>query len=581
MELNNRIRYDTNELIQRIEASLDRLKPYQYDSKYRDLLGEYLVNRLSEWDRNIRQRKNDPFTLVICGDFKRGKSSIINALLEADVAPTNVTTETVTLNRISYGVHSNEAVLSGGRRMTLADEELCRDSLEDMMEQVGEKIQRLELQRPLEMLRHVTIIDTPGLGDSEHDFSEEVEQVLQQADAVIYVFSVSFPLSRTEQIYLKSSIIPQKYTSLFLVSNFCDMISDQNDYERVNEMLKDRGKDLLPGQSIYMVSALDERCRQMGVECPNEVMRQVLEDNFDAFRDSIHEMIQNKGETVLPDRMQRMLRIMAADINDNLTALKQGLEMDSNDVLNAIQELNAEKETQSKILDDNTKRIEKFAENMRAEAFEWMEGLIQRMKKDTATLDKFSADELMKYYSLFSIDTLQEALSRCIDWHTEDLMDELEAISEELTRNMSRNHGQTEYNFRFVLNNRTWTKGDNVSFIATKFSGGILGIAASGIGGVMRKNELQNRKPQVIEAIKQQYDSLVVSVQKEIIKTYKNLEIRAVQITQEYYSGKMTLLEKQVEESARVARQDNEKKEQVRQAVHSLSVLMDEIQHLV
>lgn len=577
MELENRIHYDANELIQRIEVSLDRLKPYQYDTKYREMFGSYLVDKLSQWDRNIRQRKNDPFTLVICGDFKRGKSSLLNALLEEDICPVNVTTETVTLNRIAFGAHSNEAVLSGGRRMMLSDEELCRDCLEDIMERVGEPIIRMELKRPIEILKQITIMDTPGLGDSERDFSSEVEQSLQQADAVIYVFSAAFPLSRTEQLYLKSSIIPQKYTSLFLVSNFSDMITDKKDYDRVCEMMKSRVMDLLPGQQVHMVSALDERCRQMEEERPNKKMQQILETNFSDFKTEVWKLIQDKCEIVLPDRMQRMLRMMAADIEENLVALEQGLEMDSKDAQQAIEKWRSEKDTQSQMIDSSIKRIATFVETMKGEAFDWMEGLVQRMKSDTDTLDRFSADDLVKYYSLFCVDVLQEALTRCLEWHTEKLMDELDEISQELTRSVSKNHDRTDYNFRFALNNRTWTKGDNVSFIASKFSSGVLGLAATGIGGMMRKNELQDRKPQVIEAIKQQYDALFVSVQKEITKAYKTLEDRAVQAMQEYYSDKLCALEQQVEQSAMVARQDNEKKEEIRQAIHSLQKLIDDL----
>ena len=166
MELNKRIYYDASELMKRIETSLDQLKPYQYDSRYRELLGELLVGKINEWERSIRQRKSDPFTLVVCGDFKRGKSSLINALLGEDVVPTNVTTETVTLNRISYGAHSNEIILSGGRRVSLTDEELCRDALEPLIIQLDEPVQQLELHRTIDILKDITVIDTPGLGDS-------------------------------------------------------------------------------------------------------------------------------------------------------------------------------------------------------------------------------------------------------------------------------------------------------------------------------------------------------------------------------------------------------------------------------
>ena len=263
MGLQERITYDAGAIVQMLESRLDQLKVFQFDGRYRSLLGDAFVRRLADWEKNIRSRKDDPFTLVVCGEFKRGKSSLINALLGEDVVPTNVTTETVTLNRISYGVHSNEAVLSGGRCMRLSDEELRRDSLEALQRQIGEPIRQIQLKRPIPLLKQVTIVDTPGLGDSLNDFSQQVEAALQQADAVVYVFSVSYPLSQGEQLFLKTAILPQKYTDLFLVGNYADMMRNEDELKRIRQMLTERVQGLLPGQRFWLLSALDEQCLQM------------------------------------------------------------------------------------------------------------------------------------------------------------------------------------------------------------------------------------------------------------------------------------------------------------------------------
>lgn len=581
MELNNRIHYDAAELTKRIETELDQLKPYQYDSKYRELFGDMLPKKLAAWDQNIRKRKNDPFTLVICGDFKRGKSSLINALLKEDVVPTNVTTETVTLNRISYGAHSNEAVLSGGRRLSLTDEELFRDALEPVMKQLGEPVEHLELHRNIDILKDITIIDTPGLGDSERDFSDAVETALQQADAVIYVFSVSYPLSRSEQLYLKTSIIPQKYTSLFLVSNFTDMIGNEKDYMRTKEMLTERVNGLLPEQDIRMLSALDERCRQLGEERPNQELADRMSSSFQDFRKEIDELIRNKKETVLPDRMQRMLRIMAADINDDLSALEQGLEMNSQDVQQAMEYVKQQKEQQTQIQEENSRKIDNAVRSMQGEAGEWINEILGRMKAEANALEAYSEEDLSKYYPFFCIDTMQEAVTRCVDYHMVKLYDELDAISDELTRSMSKNHTQARYNFQFVLDNKTWTKGDNVGFAVSMIGSGCLSLVADGIGGVMRKKELKNRKPQLIQAIQKQYDSLFVSVQKTVVDTYKKMGEQAKLHLTEFYNGKLRGLEQQMEQSAAVARQDETQKAEIRQAAESLRTILSEISQMI
>ena len=153
--MQNRITWDPDEMIRLLENQLDRLKVFRFDSRYRSLLGEGFTELLARWEKDILSRRDDPFTLVICGEFKRGKSSLINALLGEDVTPVNVTAETVTLNRISYGPHSNEAVLSGGKHLRLSDEEMQRDHLENLMRQSGFSFrQTVQLRaEAVEMLR--------------------------------------------------------------------------------------------------------------------------------------------------------------------------------------------------------------------------------------------------------------------------------------------------------------------------------------------------------------------------------------------------------------------------------------------
>jgi len=581
MELNERIYYDASELMKRIENSLDQLKPYQYDSKYRELLGDLLVKKIAEWEQNIRCRKKDPFTLVVCGDFKRGKSSLINALLGEDVVPTNVTTETVTLNRISYGAHSNEVVLSGGRRLSLTDEELCRNALEPMIRQLGEPVEQLELHRDIDILKNITVVDTPGLGDAERDFTDAVNKALRQADAVIYVFSASYPLSRSEQLYLKTAILPQRYTSLFLVSNFTDMVRNEEDYMRMKEMLSGRVSGLLPMQRVWMLSALDERCRQLEEERPNRKLADRMSESFQEFRSTVTELIQNKKDTVLPDRMQRMLRIMAADISDDLTALEQGLEMDSQDVQQAIERIRQQKEQQAHMQEESSRKIDDMVQDMQSEAADWLNRLLERMKGETDALEAYSEEDLSKYYPFFCIDTMQEGLNRCVDHHMVRLHEELNEISDELACVMSGNHTHMQYSFRFVLDNKTWTKGDNVGFVASMISSGLLSLVADGIGGAMRKKELSNRKPEIIQEIRRQYDSLFVSVQKTVADTYREMGGQAKLHLAEFCNGKLQTLEQQMEQSAAVARQDEAKKTEIRQAVEQLRKVLEDMLQMI
>ena len=579
MEMQNRITWDPDEMIRLLENQLDRLKVFRFDSRYRSLLGEGFTELLARWEKDILSRRDDPFTLVICGEFKRGKSSLINALLGEDVTPVNVTAETVTLNRISYGPHSNEAVLSGGKHLRLSDEEMQRDHLENLMRQSGFSFRQIELQRPNEFLKKAVVVDTPGLGDSMQDFTEMVEEALAQADAVVYVFSVNYPLSQTEQLFLKTMIVPQRYTDLLLVGNYLDTLNSEEDYGRIKKLLASRIQNLLPGQEPWLLSALDERCRQLGEERPNPEMAGALAEHFDRFRAELNRLAEEKKETILPDRMQRLARGMIAELSENLTAMEEGLQMSSQDVKAAMDRVEEQKETQIQNQEEAGCRIDRLIETMKGESREWMGELLDAMQQEVGSLGDIPAAELSKYYTFYCIDTIQEAMNRCIEQHTLYLYDLLEEISADLSAKLSRTAVNSSYGFRFTLDNRTWTKGDNVSYVVSKVSSlALLSLVADGVAGAMRQKEMANKTPDILRSIGRQYISLRASVDQAVESVYGKLGENAKKQLAEYYGEKIRAAQEQVEQSAMVARQDEERKEQIREAVAEIRGILEQIQ---
>lgn len=579
MEMQNRITWDPDEMIRLLENQLDRLKVFRFDSRYRSLLGEGFTELLARWEKDILSRRDDPFTLVICGEFKRGKSSLINALLGEDVTPVNVTAETVTLNRISYGPHSNEAVLSGGKHLRLSDEEMQRDHLENLMRQSGFSFRQIELQRPNEFLKKAVVVDTPGLGDSMQDFTEMVEEALAQADAVVYVFSVNYPLSQTEQLFLKTMIVPQRYTDLLLVGNYLDTLNSEEDYGRIKKLLASRIQNLLPGQEPWLLSALDERCRQLGEERPNPEMAGALAEHFDRFRAELNRLAEEKKETILPDRMQRLARGMIAELSENLTAMEEGLQMSSQDVKAAMDRVEEQKETQIQNQEEAGRRIDRLIETMKGESREWMGELLDAMQQEVGSLGDIPAAELSKYYTFYCIDTIQEAMNRCIEQHTLYLYDLLEEISADLSAKLSRTAVNSSYGFRFTLDNRTWTKGDNVSYVVSKVSSlALLSLVADGVAGAMRQKEMANKTPDILRSIGRQYISLRASVDQAVESVYGKLGENAKKQLAEYYGEKIRAAQEQVEQSAMVARQDEERKEQIREAVAEIRRILGQIQ---
>lgn len=582
MGFEERITVDVSVLVNNIENRLDELKPFQYDSRYRTLLGEHFIKSMNSWERNIRSRKDDPFTLVVCGEFKRGKSSLINALLGEEVVTTNVTTETVTLNKISYGAHSNEAILSGGRRLRLKDEDLERDNLEELIKEISEPIQQIEIKRPIEILKDVTIIDTPGLGDSLKDFSDLVDHALRQADAVIYVFSVSYPLSQAEQLFLKAEVLPQRYTDLFLVGNYCDVLRDKNDYDRMEQLLQQRVEGVLPGQKFWMVSALDELCIRLEEERPNRKLSDLLADNFAQFRKQLDYLVESKREMVLPDRMQRLLKGMAIELEEQLQAMEEGLAMDAKGVQEAMNVLESHCAQQNEQQKKATEQIDAAIRGMMEEALGWIRELVDRMEKEVDNLRNVSHEDLKKYYSFYCMETLQNAINTCIEHHTIQLYEQINEISADLVKSLPNASKPELYDFQFALSNMTWTNGDNFSYVCSMIPIAAvqsLSLVTEAIGGIWRDSELKKKVPDLLGNIREQYPDLKVSATRTVEESYEKMGKTMKKQLDSFYNAQVEQAKIKVEQSAMVARQDAEKKEEIRAAIATIRDVLAQMQN--
>lgn len=572
--MKEQIIYHPDDIVRLIDQRLDEVRPFAYDGRCRELLGEGFVRRIMAWERTIREQRDNPFTIVFCGEFKRGKSSLINALLGEYVAPTDVTTETVTLNRISYGPHANEAVLSGGRRVVLTDSELARDSLQAVADRLGEPIRQVEIRRPIEALRRITIVDTPGLGDALADFSELVEAALRQADAVVYVSSVTAPLAQTEQLFLKAEVLPQKYTELFVVANYSDVLEDSAALTRMQGYFRQKMESLLPGLEPLLLSSLDETCRLQGLERPNAELAELLQQHFSGFRQRLNDMIEQKRYMVIPDRMQRLTRQMADELGGMLDTMERGAALDAGDVAAMVADMREKSAAQAAALTGLRETLGEEIRGMGGETRIWVGELLDHMEQELDRLGEIPADDFRKYYSFYCIDTVQNALNSCLAYHREQLFDRLEEISGDMARALTGGD-DAAYDFRFALNNQTWTRGDTFGYVMSQLGLGGLSLITDSVAGMLRHREMAGKAPDILRMIREQFSGFRVSVDKCITDIYKKLTEQVLRQLDAHSEAQLAAVRESQEQTEQVARLDKEKKEEIRQLIGRVRASLD------
>ncbi|WP_052395458.1 dynamin family protein [Kutzneria sp. 744] len=144
----------------------------------------------------VGRRLAAPLQVAVAGRIKSGKSTLVNALIGRRVAPVGVGECTRLVTRFQYGaVDRIEVVGVDGSRRVLpfdADGMIPADLDMDI-----ETVSHLEAYLTNDVLRELTVIDTPGLGSLDADSVARTEKLLDQvsqdavagAEAVLYVFT--------------------------------------------------------------------------------------------------------------------------------------------------------------------------------------------------------------------------------------------------------------------------------------------------------------------------------------------------------------------------------------------------------
>lgn len=575
MSIEERITVSYEDMARHLDQQLSGLARFAMDRAYRDILGETFVQHLDSWLTRIRERRQDPFTIVVAGEFKRGKSSLINAILGEKILPTNVAPETVTINTLSYGAHKNEAVLSGGRRLSLTDDELKRKSLKKLEEEVGEPICRLELKRMNERLRDIRIVDTPGMNDALDRFEDMVAEALAQADAVIYVYSVQSPLSRSERMYLRYSVLPQQYTRLFLVGNFADAVPTE-EFEEVTEFVTERADEILLGRKSYVVSALDELCRAQGGKRPNGELIPALEAGFDGFRADMEELIEGKKSVIALDRIQRMCRLMKESLLRDLSGLESGLAMDEAKLREERERLEQSGRDQNRRMEEALSDLKTEIAGMKRKGNAWLSDLLDRMEDED--LSVYSVHEILRYYSYYCVELVQKAVQESLEYHRECILERLHQISEGLCADLSVIQEKKNYvDFAFRLDNNTWTKGDSVTLAISQVSGNaLLSLVSDLTGSMLRKKEVEADRETVLQKVKEQFPHLRESVKRNLELQYARLETSAGRLLEEYYGERVEEAEEMLKLFASAREKSAADQKEMRSAIRELQGALEQ-----
>jgi predicted GTPase len=182
----------------------------------------------------IDRVKQQAFSVAIVGEFKRGKSTLINALLGADVLPADILPCSATLNRVTYGLKPQlKITFKDGREEELELEHLKEyvTKLTPESEETAATIEEATIYYPI---RHdnVEIIDTPGLND-DASMTAVTLSVLPRVEAAVMVMMDPVPFSQYEKDFLENKLLTNDLGRVIFVVNAIDRCDTPEDKERL------------------------------------------------------------------------------------------------------------------------------------------------------------------------------------------------------------------------------------------------------------------------------------------------------------------------------------------------------------
>jgi GTP-binding protein EngB required for normal cell division len=176
-----------------------------------------------------RKLSEQIFNLVAAGQFKRGKSTVINALLGEPLVPAGVVPLTSVITIIQSGAApAAYATLRYGEKRAIQIAELGDYVTERGNPANTKSVERVVIEHPSPWLADgVSLVDTPGIASVYEHNTDETRKYLPQADAVLFIASVDQPVSRAELDFLRDI---RRYAGKI----FC--LLNKTDYLRQDEL---------------------------------------------------------------------------------------------------------------------------------------------------------------------------------------------------------------------------------------------------------------------------------------------------------------------------------------------------------
>lgn len=311
-------------------------------SAQKDSTQEKILQKLELETRSKEQISH--LKIAIVGQFSSGKSSFINALLGGEILPSGVTPVTAKVCEISYGENLGSAISQNNPQdanhlQNLSQnppknpsQNLPKNLFQNLLIEVHYKdssiklkplaylhqidsienatISHFKLQAPIELLKNITFLDTPGFNSQNQIDTDTTNAILREVDGIIWLSLIDNVGKQSEKDILQEHLKQYSAKSLCIL-NQKDRLKDEQEISTslsyANSAFSGFFAEIIP---ISAKQALDSYQSDSSNGNPNGSQKNALweSSNIQAVLDFIQKELRTKSTQIKTKKILRSLK---------------------------------------------------------------------------------------------------------------------------------------------------------------------------------------------------------------------------------------------------------------------------------
>lgn len=244
---------------------------------------------------------DEPMKVAIIGQFSSGKSTFLNALLGAEILPSGITPITAKICHILYGADFALEIVY--KNASVAQKPLAY--LNEVSAAENAKIAFYKLYAPLELLKIMSFLDTPGFNSQNKSDTDTTNAVLESVDGIIWLSLIDNVGKQSEKDIIENNI--KRYaTKCLCVLNQKDRLKDEDE---INTSIK-YAKSAFAGlfEDIIAISARDALLSMIESSAKSRALR--ADSNIDLVINFLHNHIAPKAKEAKTHSILHKLRAL-------------------------------------------------------------------------------------------------------------------------------------------------------------------------------------------------------------------------------------------------------------------------------